>query len=62
MRETVKEATKGLIFRDFMAELGKRILNGGQITRDEALELINIESNSDILDLLSWANRIREHF
>ena len=62
MSETVKEATKGLIIRDFMSELGQRILNGGQITRDEALELINIESNSDIMDLLSWANRIREHF
>ncbi|MDC0316729.1 biotin synthase BioB [Verrucomicrobia bacterium] len=62
MSETVKEATKGLIIRDFMAELGQRIINGGQITRDEALELINIESNSDIMDLLSWANRIREHF
>ena len=41
---------------------GQRILAGGSITRDEALSLFQLESSSDILDLLSWANRIREHF
>jgi biotin synthase len=45
-----------------IAVLGERVLGGGQITRDEALFLINLESSADILDLLSWANRIREHF
>jgi biotin synthase len=38
------------------------VLGGGHITRDEALWLFNLESSSDILDLLSWANRIREKF
>ncbi|NOS69214.1 MAG: biotin synthase BioB [Verrucomicrobia bacterium] len=45
-----------------IAELGERVLGGGRITRNEALTLFNLESSSDILDLLSWANRIREKF
>ena len=45
-----------------ISTLSERVLGGGQITRDEALWLFNLESSSDILDLLSWANRIREKF
>lgn len=45
-----------------VAELGKRVLQGGQIDRDEAIELFNLESVSDIFDLMAWANRIRERF
>ena len=45
-----------------IAELGKRVLDGGQITREEALWLIGLENNPDILDLIAWANRIRERF
>src|SRR5215472_13639745 len=45
-----------------ISELGQRVLGGGQISRDEALWLINLEASADILDLLSWANRIREKF
>ena len=45
-----------------ISALGQRVLSGGQISRDEALWLFNLESSADILDLLSWANRIREHF
>ncbi len=45
-----------------IAELGQRVLEGGEITREEALWLFNLESSADIFDLLSWANRIREHF
>ena len=62
MSVTVAEANTGLTIRDRVAALGQRILNGGQIDRDEALGLVNIESNSDIMDLLAWANRIREHY
>ncbi|HLP77051.1 MAG TPA: biotin synthase BioB [Candidatus Paceibacterota bacterium] len=47
---------------DRIGELGRRVLNGGQINRDEAIWLFNLESSADILDLMSWANRIREHF
>jgi biotin synthase len=45
-----------------ISELGRRVLSGGHISRDEALWLFNLESSADIFDLLSWANRIREHF
>jgi biotin synthase len=45
-----------------LTAIGERVLGGGQLTRDEALWLINLETSADILDLLSWANRIREKF
>jgi biotin synthase len=45
-----------------IAELGTRVLNGGQVTRQEALWLFGLETSADIFDLLSWANRIRETF
>jgi biotin synthase len=45
-----------------IAELGRRVLSGGQISRNEALWLFNLKNSADIVDLLSWANRIREKF
>jgi len=45
-----------------ISELGQRVLDGGRISRDEALWLFNLETSSDIFDLLAWANRIREKF
>jgi biotin synthase len=45
-----------------IAELGQRVLSGGHITREEGGWLFDLDSGSDIFDLLSWANRIREHF
>ena len=45
-----------------IAELGQRVLNGGQVSREEVLWLFNLENSADIFDLLSWANRIREKF
>jgi len=45
-----------------IAELGRRALGGGHITRAEAMWLFDLEESADIYDLLSWANRIREHF
>ncbi len=45
-----------------IASLGRRVLAGGQIERDDALFLFNLEGSADIHDLLAWANRIREHF
>jgi len=44
------------------SELGRRVLAGGSITREEGQWLFGLEGGSDILDLMSWANRIREHF
>lgn len=45
-----------------IAELGSRVLQGGEITRADGLWLFNLEDTADIYDLLSWANRIREQF
>jgi len=45
-----------------IAELGGRVLSGGQISRAEALWLLHLENSADIFDLLAWANRIREQF
>jgi biotin synthase len=45
-----------------IAGLGRRVLDGGAVTRDEALWLFQITDSADVHDLLSWANRIREHF
>jgi biotin synthase len=47
---------------DRIAELGRRVLDGGHLTRAEALDLFHLESSAHIFDLLGWANRIREHF
>ena len=45
-----------------IAALGKRVLSGGSIDRSEALWLFSLEASADVFDLISWANRIREHF
>lgn len=45
-----------------IAELGTRILSGGQIDKDEAMWLFRLENSLDVFDLMSWANRIREKF
>lgn len=47
---------------DRIAGFGRRVLAGGQLTRGEALWLFGLEASADVLDLLSWANRIREHY
>lgn len=44
-----------------METIEKRILEGGEITEEEAIRLINLEGN-EIFDLLHSANRIRAHF
>ncbi len=43
-------------------EFGDRIMDGGQLTRDEALWMFSLEDTADIFDLMSVANRVREHF
>jgi biotin synthase len=45
-----------------LARLGGRVLAGGEITREEAQGLFQIEGAADVFDLLAWANRIREHY
>jgi biotin synthase len=45
-----------------IARLGEFVLRGGSISREEASFLFELEDSADIHDLLSWANRIREHY
>jgi biotin synthase len=45
-----------------LAELGGRVLGGGDVTPEEGRWLFTLESREEIFDLLAWANRIREHF
>src|SRR4051812_18021268 len=47
---------------DRIGELGQRVLNGGSIGKDEGRWLFELRDSADIFDLMSWANRIREHF
>ncbi|HTI98692.1 MAG TPA: biotin synthase BioB [Dongiaceae bacterium] len=58
MSDTVHNSSK----LSRIAELGQRVLDGGQLTREEGLWLFNLEETSDIISLLSWANRIRERY
>ena len=58
MTETTFDATT----HDRIATLGRRVLDGGSVDRDEALWLLGLEDAADIFDLLSWANRIRQQF
>lgn len=43
-------------------EMGERVIDGGELSRDEAMWLFELDSTVDILDLLTVANRVREHF
>jgi biotin synthase len=45
-----------------ISELTGRVLRGEEISRPEALRVFELESTSDIFDLMAGANRIREHF
>lgn len=62
MLSTMTERSLDATNHDLIAQLGRRILAGGSLTRDEAMSLFQLETSSDILDLLAWANRIREQF
>jgi biotin synthase len=45
-----------------ISSLTERVLDGGEISRSEALWLFDLESGPDIIDLMAGANRLREHF
>ena len=45
-----------------IAGLGRRVLEGGDVTREEGRWLFNLEARTEIVDSLSWANRIREQY
>lgn len=48
--------------RQRILELGERVLAGGEITQEEGLFLLTLSEPADIFDLMSWGNRIRQHF
>ena len=48
--------------RDRIHALADRIMAGGSVDRDEALWMFHLENQADITDLMSAANRLREHF
>jgi len=56
------EQTIDMTNQERTAALGRRVLDGEAIERDEAIRLFRLESSADIFDLLAWANRIRAHF
>src|SRR5215510_10568338 len=58
----MQQAKVDLTIHHRISELGERVLSGEQIGREEAHWLFHLEGAADIFDLLSWANRIREHF
>jgi biotin synthase len=43
-----------------IAGLGRKVLDGGRLTRDEALWLLNREEQAELFALFTWANRVRE--
>lgn len=48
--------------KNFITQLKNSIILGNNISYDDAIKLINIESEDDILFLSSCANEIRKHF
>jgi biotin synthase len=57
MSGAVVDATRGRL-----ETLGRRVLDGGEIDREEAMFLFELEDSADIYDLLAWGNRIRESY
>ena len=59
---TMEENLVDTKMHDHIARVGREVLLGGSVSREDMLPLFHLENSSDILDLLSWANRIREKF
>lgn len=45
-----------------IAALGRQVLDGLALEREDARWLLELDSSADIFELLSWANRIREQY
>lgn len=56
------ETSVDVAAHDRIASYGRRVLAGGELTREEVLWLLGLEKTADRFDLMSWANRVREHF
>ncbi|MCP5520149.1 MAG: biotin synthase BioB [Verrucomicrobiales bacterium] len=46
--------------REEIDRIGRKARDGNALSRDEALWLLGLEERTDIFDLLTWSNRIRE--
>lgn len=62
MLSTMTKTAVDMGTREWIGDLTQRVIEGGEISRDEALRLFALESPVDIHDLLAAANRVREHF
>lgn len=60
--ESMSSKTCNLSASSQIQSFGKRVLNGDELNREEALWLFNLDKSADVFDLLSVANRVREHF
>ena len=45
-----------------IAELGRQVLAGGEITPEQGRWLFHLQGRGEVFELLAWANRIRERF
>lgn len=45
-----------------ISALGLQVLNGGELSREDAGWLFELEERADIIELMSWANRVREKY
>lgn len=62
MLSSMTQATLDATVTARVGELGRAVLDGASISREQAMYLFDLESSADIFDLLSWANRLREHY
>jgi biotin synthase len=62
MRADVIDANNSIETPVRIGQLAGKVLAGEKLTRAEGQWLFELESSGDIYMLLSWANRIREHF
>ena len=58
----IETQVDGVASHERLAALGQKVLAGAQIDRADGQWLFSLESTADIFSLMSWANRIREHF
>lgn len=62
MTSSLVDATPVMSNHERITALTCAVLNGEQISREDALWCFNLEDTADIFDLMAGANRIREHF
>jgi biotin synthase len=62
MTETLVDAKPVMSNHDRIAAMTRAVLDGAQLSREDALWMFSLEATIDIFDLMAGANRIREHF